>query len=143
MDVVYAMENVKTSRGDKPVEPVTIAASGEVSPFIFCSPLPLWILLTLWHLQLPIEHEVDEQGNQVPFELSFKQLFPSIPKETDSEAMHFPSLLLYLLFVFVFLNRSTRISQKARTLSTNPRRHRQRKLKSRMESSLKKTRRPN
>lgn len=35
MDIVYAMENVKTSRGDKPVEPVTIAASGEVSPSIY------------------------------------------------------------------------------------------------------------
>ena len=31
MDVVYAMEAVQTARGDKPVEPVTIAASGEVS----------------------------------------------------------------------------------------------------------------
>ncbi|KAL0247356.1 peptidyl-prolyl cis-trans isomerase B [Cryptococcus tetragattii IND107] len=52
MDIVYAMENVKTSRGDKPVEPVTIAASGE----------------------LPIEHEVDEQGNQVD---------PDQPEGTD------------------------------------------------------------
>ncbi|WWD19250.1 peptidyl-prolyl cis-trans isomerase B [Kwoniella shandongensis] len=47
MDVVYAMENVKTGRGDKPAEAVTIAASGE----------------------LPIEHEVDEEGNQVPFRI--------------------------------------------------------------------------
>ncbi|WVQ79709.1 peptidyl-prolyl cis-trans isomerase B [Cryptococcus sp. DSM 104549] len=47
MDVVYAMENVKTGRGDKPVEAVTIAASGE----------------------LPIEHETDAEGNQVPFRI--------------------------------------------------------------------------
>ncbi|WWC63506.1 peptidyl-prolyl cis-trans isomerase B [Kwoniella dejecticola CBS 10117] len=45
MDVVYAMEAVKTGRGDKPAESVTIAASGE----------------------LPIEHETDAEGNQVPF----------------------------------------------------------------------------
>ncbi|OCF38665.1 peptidyl-prolyl cis-trans isomerase B [Kwoniella heveanensis CBS 569] len=45
MDVVYAMEKVKTARGDRPVEPVKIAASGE----------------------LPIEYETDEEGNQVPF----------------------------------------------------------------------------
>ncbi|WWD02178.1 peptidyl-prolyl cis-trans isomerase B [Kwoniella europaea PYCC6329] len=45
MDVVYAMEGVKTARGDKPTEQVTIVASGE----------------------LPIEHETDEEGNQVPF----------------------------------------------------------------------------
>jgi peptidyl-prolyl cis-trans isomerase B (cyclophilin B) len=32
MDIVYEMENVKTAaRGDKPVEPVTIVKSGEVS----------------------------------------------------------------------------------------------------------------
>ena len=31
MDVIYAMENVATARGDKPVEAVTIAASGEVA----------------------------------------------------------------------------------------------------------------
>lgn len=31
MDVVYAMENAPTGRGDKPVEPITIAKSGEVS----------------------------------------------------------------------------------------------------------------
>jgi len=30
MDVIYAMENVPTVRGDKPLEAVTIAASGEV-----------------------------------------------------------------------------------------------------------------
>nr|XP_019044906.1 peptidyl-prolyl cis-trans isomerase B [Kwoniella bestiolae CBS 10118]OCF23836.1 peptidyl-prolyl cis-trans isomerase B [Kwoniella bestiolae CBS 10118] len=42
MDVVYAMEGVKTSRGDKPAEQVTIVASGE----------------------LPIDHETDEEGNQ-------------------------------------------------------------------------------
>ena len=45
MDVVTAMENVPTARGDKPKEPVTIAKSGE----------------------LPIEHESDEEGNQVPY----------------------------------------------------------------------------
>nr|ODN94534.1 peptidyl-prolyl cis-trans isomerase B [Cryptococcus depauperatus CBS 7855] len=45
LDIVSAMENVKTARGDKPVEPVTIAASGE----------------------LPMEYDTDEQGNQVPF----------------------------------------------------------------------------
>lgn len=77
-------------------------------------------------------------------ELSFKQLFSIHPKKKQilKLCIFLPSLL-YHLFVFVFLNRSTRISQKARILSTNPRRHRQRKLKSRMESSLKKTRRPN
>ncbi|OWT38278.1 peptidyl-prolyl cis-trans isomerase B [Cryptococcus neoformans Bt1] len=79
MDVVYAMENVKTSRGDKPVEPVTIAASGE----------------------LPIEHEVDEQGNQVdpdqpegtdiidkPEEASTKEIEvqDGVVSEEDSEA---------------------------------------------------------
>ncbi|ODN83599.1 peptidyl-prolyl cis-trans isomerase B [Cryptococcus amylolentus CBS 6039] len=42
LDVVMAMEAVKTGRGDKPVEEVRIAASGE----------------------LPIEHETDESGNQ-------------------------------------------------------------------------------
>ncbi|CAD6568433.1 MAG: Peptidyl-prolyl cis-trans isomerase B [Tremellales sp. Tagirdzhanova-0007] len=42
MDVIYAMENVATARGDKPVETVTIAASGE----------------------LPIDHEIDDAGNQ-------------------------------------------------------------------------------
>jgi hypothetical protein len=31
MDVVEAMDNVKTARGDKPVEAVTIVKSGEVS----------------------------------------------------------------------------------------------------------------
>lgn len=74
-------------------------------------------------------------------ELSFKQLFSIHPKKKQilKLCIFLPSLL-YLLFVFVFLNRSTRISQKARILSTNPRRHRQRKLKSRMESSLTKTR---
>ena len=30
MDVIHAMENVATARGDKPVDAVTIAASGEV-----------------------------------------------------------------------------------------------------------------
>jgi hypothetical protein len=33
MDVVMAMENVPMGRGDKPKEPITIVASGEVSPF--------------------------------------------------------------------------------------------------------------
>lgn len=33
MDVVEAMENVPKGRGDKPSEPVTIVASGEVSLF--------------------------------------------------------------------------------------------------------------
>ncbi|WVR09420.1 peptidyl-prolyl cis-trans isomerase B [Kwoniella sp. DSM 27419] len=47
MDVVYAMEAVKTARGDKPTEAVTIAASGE----------------------LPIEEETDEEGNKVPFRI--------------------------------------------------------------------------
>ncbi|KAL7422374.1 Peptidyl-prolyl cis-trans isomerase B [Cryptotrichosporon argae] len=42
MDVVYAMEAVKTARGDRPVEAVTIAKSGEI----------------------PIEHEIDDEGNQ-------------------------------------------------------------------------------
>jgi hypothetical protein len=31
MDVVEALDNVNTARGDKPVEAVTIAKSGEVS----------------------------------------------------------------------------------------------------------------
>jgi peptidyl-prolyl cis-trans isomerase B (cyclophilin B) len=31
MDVVYAMENVPKGRSDRPVEPVTIVRSGEVS----------------------------------------------------------------------------------------------------------------
>ena len=61
MDIVYAMENVQTARGDKPVESVTIAASGEVNSlsykgFIGSSGL----------LQLPIEEEIDDEGNQVP-----------------------------------------------------------------------------
>jgi len=47
MDVVYAMEAVTTARGDKPVEPVTIAKSGEI----------------------PVEHEIDDSGNQVPFRI--------------------------------------------------------------------------
>ena len=41
MDVVYAMENVKTGRGDKPVEDMTIAASGEVCGHYPCSSDPL------------------------------------------------------------------------------------------------------
>lgn len=31
MDIVYAMENVPTARGDRPKEPLTIVRSGEVS----------------------------------------------------------------------------------------------------------------
>jgi len=44
MDVVKKIENCKKGRGDKPVEKITIAASGE----------------------LPIEETVDENGAQVP-----------------------------------------------------------------------------
>lgn len=47
MDIVYAMENVEKGRGDRPVEAVTIVAAGE----------------------LPIEEEVDDEGNQVPFRI--------------------------------------------------------------------------
>lgn len=33
MDIVFAMENLPMGRGDKPKEPVTIVASGEVSSY--------------------------------------------------------------------------------------------------------------
>ncbi|EKD01773.1 cyclophilin [Trichosporon asahii var. asahii CBS 8904] len=46
MDVVHAIENVKKGSGDRPVEPVTIADSGE----------------------LEIEHEIDDNGNQPDYE---------------------------------------------------------------------------
>lgn len=44
LDIVLAMENLPMGRGDRPKEAVTIVASGE----------------------LPIDHETDEEGNQVP-----------------------------------------------------------------------------
>ncbi|EJT50612.1 cyclophilin [Trichosporon asahii var. asahii CBS 2479] len=46
MDIVHAIENVKKGSGDRPVEPVTIADSGE----------------------LEIEHEIDDNGNQPDYE---------------------------------------------------------------------------
>ena len=62
MDVVMAMENLPMGRGDKPKEPITIAKSGEVSSFTIVS-------YTRADKQLPMEHEVDEEGNQVPFRI--------------------------------------------------------------------------
>lgn len=162
MDIVYAMENVKTSRGDKPVEPVTIAASGEVSPSIysitsisaFCSLLFSQSFADILNCSFPLSTRWTSKATRYLSALSSKKLFffvrPS-QKETDSEAMHF-----HLFFpstppspISLFLNRSTRISRKAR-ISENPRRRRrQRKMKFRAESSPRKTwtflppRRPN
>ncbi|ORY35821.1 putative cyclophilin [Naematelia encephala] len=44
LDILTTIENVKTARGDKPVEAVTIVKSGE----------------------LPLDQEIDDEGNQVP-----------------------------------------------------------------------------
>jgi len=57
-----AMENLPMGRGDKPKEAITIAASGEVSPMIS-------MILQYADNQLPIEHETDEEGNQVPLRI--------------------------------------------------------------------------
>lgn len=64
MDVVYAMENVKFGRGDRPAEAVTIVKSGEV-----CAFKPSTMLVSAQVHQIPMEHEVDEEGNQVPLRL--------------------------------------------------------------------------
>jgi hypothetical protein len=72
MDVLKAIEAVPKGRGDKPVEDVVIADSGEVCLCL----LPLRCLqrnvfeadfeTSLRHLQLEMEVVVDEDGNEVP-----------------------------------------------------------------------------
>lgn len=60
LDIIHAIENVKKGSGDRPVEAVTIADSGEVSLALFS--LAGYANRT----QLEIEHEIDDNGNQVP-----------------------------------------------------------------------------
>jgi len=75
MDIVYAMENVKTARGDKPVEAVTIAASGE----------------------LPVEEDIDDEGNQPDYEGDEDTSLPIPPTNDDGleyleESESYPTL---------------------------------------------------
>ncbi|KAK8854611.1 peptidyl-prolyl cis-trans isomerase B [Kwoniella newhampshirensis] len=93
MDVVYAMEGVKTGRGDKPVEPVTIVASGE----------------------LPIEHEVDEEGNQTidqdedevgPIETDMIAASEEYDLDDPDFPTSYPTLsspIMYLVFLLFFV----------------------------------------
>jgi peptidyl-prolyl cis-trans isomerase B (cyclophilin B) len=59
-----SVEDVPKGKGDRPVEDVVIVDCGEVRAMDFC--LLLLFLIFFPFNQLPVETEVDAEGNQVP-----------------------------------------------------------------------------
>ncbi|RSH81698.1 Peptidyl-prolyl cis-trans isomerase B [Apiotrichum porosum] len=84
MDIVHAIENVPKGGQDRPSQDVTIAASGE----------------------LPIEHDVDEEGNQVDPEAADDDVVPSIDSAAEAAVESYPTISKpsnYLIFFAVFV----------------------------------------